>query len=67
MNELNRKVNIFWLTLRIKYHRWIMDAEQGVTRQWKYHARLHVGLCKMRSELLTPTERRAIERREGLV
>lgn len=67
MNELTRKAQILWLTLRIKYHRWIMDAERGVTRHWKYHARIHVGLCKMRAELLSPAERRAIERREGLV
>lgn len=67
MNDLHRKARILWLSARIKYHRIIMDGETGITDQWKYHARTHTVLCRMRCELLSPAERRAIERREGLV
>jgi len=67
MNTLHRKARILWLTLRIKYHRIAMDAEKGVTRTWKYHARTHTVLCRLRADLLTPEERRLVERREGLV
>jgi len=67
MNELNRKCRILWLTARIKYHRICMDSEAGVTRTWKYHARTHTALCRLRADLLSPAERRDVERREGLV
>ena len=67
MNELHRKLRILWLTARIKYHRICMDSEQGVTRTWKYHARTHTVLCRLRADLLSPAERRDVERREGLV
>ncbi|OJT01210.1 hypothetical protein [Marinobacter nauticus] len=67
MNELSRKARILWITARIKLHRLAMDSEKGVSERWKGHARALTTLCRARSELLTPKERRALERREGLV
>jgi len=67
MNELHRKARVLWLSLRIKYNRIAMDAEMGISEQWKYHARTHTALCRKRADLLSPAERREVERREGLV
>lgn len=57
IKELNRKIKIFWLTAQIKYHRIVMDAELGVTDHWKYHARIHTDLCRVRNDLMTRKER----------
>jgi len=67
MTDLHRKARVFWLSVRIRYHRIVMDAEQGITSQWKQHARTHTVLCRLRANLLSPSERRDVERREGLV
>ncbi|HIO30758.1 hypothetical protein [Marinobacter salarius] len=66
-SEIQRQARILWLKAHIEYRRMCMDSEAGVTRTWKRHARAHTALCRLRAQLLTDDERRAIERREGLV
>ena len=56
-SEIQRKALVLWLTARIRFHRAIMDAEGGVTDNWKQHARKFVRLCKYRSEIMTLDDR----------